>query len=126
MVPETNDRITIEGTSLKTWNHILVAVYILSILEESPMYGNQLRTKIKDMSNGLYLPNPNALYPVLRILEEEGHITSNMEVGENRKKRFYYVTEKGKALYPKIKERTKIQCDYLRGFVDVLHKTFGV
>lgn len=126
MVPETNDKIAIEGTSLKTWNHILVALYILSILKECPMYGNQLRTKIKESSNGLYLPNPNALYPVLRILESEGHITSNVEEGENRKKRFYYITKKGRKLYPRVREQTKVHCQYFREFIKMLHQTFAI
>ena len=108
----------------KRWNRLFVALYILIILKESPAYGNLISERIKEMSNGLYKPNPNALYPVLRSLEDSGEITGEWDNPETRGKRFYYITDAGIDLIPLLKTKVRERLIYLEDMIEVSRKNF--
>ena len=93
----------------KTGVKIITGLYILKILQNGSAYGNQMVEKIKERTQNLITPNPNALYPLLRKLEEDGYITGEWDNPETHSKRVYTITDTGSLLVPvlhnKVKER---------------------
>jgi len=71
---------------------------ILSILKEGKNYGYEIIQRIKDMSGGSLNWSDGMLYPVLKRLEKDRFITSEWIITESgRKRRYYSITEAGKA-----------------------------
>jgi len=64
---------------------------VLSILRGKPMSGMDVIREIERLSLGYWRPSPGTIYPVLRLLEEEGLI--KREEGGGRK--VYRLTEEG-------------------------------
>lgn len=113
-------------SSVKTWNRIFVALYVLKILENAPSYGNHIRDEMWSMTKKLYKPNPNALYPVLRMLEDEGYISGEWDNPDTRGKRFYSITDKGTSLQPVLKERIKDHLQYMQDLVSAVKQNFDL
>ncbi|HLF34847.1 MAG TPA: helix-turn-helix transcriptional regulator [Cyclobacteriaceae bacterium] len=71
---------------------------ILSILKEGKNYGYNIIQRVKKISGGSLNWSDGMLYPVLHRLEKEGFITSEWIVGDlDRKRKYYSITEAGKA-----------------------------
>lgn len=113
-------------SSVKTWNRIFVALYVLKILEGSPTYGNHIRDEMWAMTGKLYKPNPNALYPVLRMLEDGGYILGQWDNPDTRGKRFYTLTEKGESLMPLLKDRIVERLQYMQNLVVAVKQNFDL
>ena len=64
---------------------------------EEPAYGNQLIERIAQLTGGALHVNPNTMYPLLRSLEGQGFVAGEWEHPERRSRRFYRVTEAGRA-----------------------------
>ena len=112
--------------SVKTWNRLFVALYVLTILEDAPTYGNHIRERMKEMTQDLYQPNPNALYPVLRILEEGGYISGQWDNPNTRGKRFYTITNQGISLIPELRKRIQDRLQYLQSLVTAVKENFDL
>lgn len=66
-------------------------VIVLNLLKKKPMSGIDIINEIEKATLGAWRPSPGAIYPLLRVLEEEGIV-----VHEERKgKKIYKLTEKG-------------------------------
>ena len=93
----------------KTGVKMITGLYILKILQKGPAYGNQMAEEIKERTQNLITPNPNALYPLLRKLEEDGYIAGEWENPETHSKHVYTITDTGcllvTVLQNKVKER---------------------
>nr|WP_302520670.1 helix-turn-helix transcriptional regulator [uncultured Allisonella sp.] len=59
------------------WKRLLTATFVLKLLSESNSYGNRLEKDIFARTHNTYKPNPNELYPVLRLLEDKGFVKAN-------------------------------------------------
>ena len=59
------------------------------------------------MTEGVLSVNPNTMYPLLRRLEEQGLIEGNWEHPERRTRRFYSLTETGRAEYERLVEEVR-------------------
>lgn len=71
---------------------------ILSTLIEGESYGYEIIKKVKEVSNGKLFYSDGTIYPVLRKLEDKELIQSEWKVAGNEKRRRYYtITEKGLA-----------------------------
>lgn len=79
---------------------LVLGIYILKILQQGPSHGNKLAEEIKRRTQGAFTPNTNALYPLLRTLEEKGQITGEWDSPVKRNKRIYSITEAGVARIP--------------------------
>lgn len=79
----------------ETHMRLILALYILKILQHGPAYGNKLATEIKRRTQNTYTPNTNALYPLLRILEERGYIIGEWDNLITRSKRIFTITAAG-------------------------------
>lgn len=78
-----------------TFMNLVIGLYILKILQHGPTYGNKLATEIKRRTQEAYTPNTNALYPLLRILEEKGYIIGAWDSEVTRGKRIFTITTGG-------------------------------
>jgi Predicted transcriptional regulators len=76
---------------------LVLGLYILKILRHKPAHGNKLAEEIKRRTQGFYTPNTNALYPLLRIMEERKYIVGEWNSPVTRGKRTYSITEAGVA-----------------------------
>lgn len=83
-----------------TWIKIVTGLYVLVILEQGPMHGHKIACEIKRRTEEHISPNSNALYPLLRIMEERGYVIGSWENPDTRGKRIYSITEEGIAYLP--------------------------
>jgi len=75
----------------------LLPLLVLHYIAEEPCYGNQLIERIAELTNGALAINPNTMYPLLRSLEAQGLAEGEWEHPERRSRRFYRITEAGRA-----------------------------
>ncbi len=113
-----------DKTGGKTWNKAFVALAILTLLKDGKAYGNQLTKRIEEMTEGLYKPNPNTLYPVLRMLEEEKHVIGKWEQPDVHSKRIYEITKDGKKHIAELQKNLAVHFNYLERFVEVSKEKF--
>ncbi|OYT52951.1 MAG: PadR family transcriptional regulator [Desulfurococcales archaeon ex4484_217_2] len=69
-------------------------IVMLALLSKKPMSGIDIIREIERMSFGFWRPSPGTVYPLLRVLLEEGLIRRISEDG----KKIYALTEKGREL----------------------------
>jgi len=86
---------------------IINGLYILKILQNGPAYGNKMAEEIKERTQNVITPNPNALYPLLRKMEEDGYITGEWDNPSTRSKRVYTITDAGSSLVPILRDKVK-------------------
>lgn len=77
-----------------------IIIAVLSQLK-TPIYGYDLVRVLKDSG---YEIEQNTLYPLLRRLEKQNILTSEMKTYESRERKYYCLTESGKDLYEKLVE----------------------
>ena len=70
------------------------SILVLALLEKD-MYGYAMVRTIRDMG---YEVDENTLYPLLRRLEKNGWIKSKWNVGKDRPRKFYAITDDGRDL----------------------------
>lgn len=83
-----------------SYMRLVFGLYILKLLCQEPAHGNKLAEEIKKSTQNTYTPNTNALYPLLRIMEEKGYIIGAWDSPVTRGKRIYHITEVGIARIP--------------------------
>jgi DNA-binding PadR family transcriptional regulator len=83
---------------------LVLGLYILKILRQEPAHGNKLAEEIKRRTQNAYTPNTNALYPLLRLLEERGYVIGEWNSPVTRSKRVYTITETGVARIPELEQ----------------------
>jgi PadR family transcriptional regulator PadR len=72
---------------------------LLCLLDGQPMYGYQIVKELEARSQGYFKFKEGTLYPALHRLEKSGLIISKWELLSNgRQRRYYSITEKGKAM----------------------------
>lgn len=113
-----------EKTGGKTWNKAFVALATLTLLQDGKAYGNQLTARIEDLTEGLYRPNPNTLYPVLRMLEEDKHVIGRWEQPDVHSKRIYEITDEGREYIKELQSRLEEHLDYLERFATISRERF--
>lgn len=81
---------------------------VLKLLQEQPLSGSEIMTKIEENTDGQWKPSPGSIYPLLAWLQEKGH-TKEAPAKEPNIKR-YTLTKDGEAfLEEHIKRREQIQ-----------------
>jgi PadR family transcriptional regulator PadR len=89
---------------------------VLKVLSENErMYGYELTQKVDELSNGSIKLTFGALYPILHKLENEGDVTTESEVVNNRVRVYYKLTKRGK-------ETARVKIKELKEFIDILHQ----
>lgn len=82
----------------------LLPVLLLHLLAQGPRYGNELMGEIEELTQGGWVSNPGAIYPLLSLLEAEGLIEGSWETLHKRHRRFYSLTPAGKEELERLKE----------------------
>jgi DNA-binding PadR family transcriptional regulator len=81
----------------------LLPLYVLDLVAQKPRYGNEIMDLLGERTNGQWVSNPGAIYPLLTLLEREGFITGEWEDPDKRTVRVYTVTPAGHAEVTRIK-----------------------
>ena len=97
-------------------------ILILHLVRQGPEYGNSLIHKIRDKSAGVMSVSPNAVYPLLRRLEEKGYVEGKWEHPDTRSRRFYTITPKGEEKYQEMRGRFEVHLRRVREALDSLHE----
>jgi len=74
----------------------LLDMIVLQFLNEQPMHGYQIISKIRK-SFGVYL-GPSTIYPLLSSLEKKGHVSSGWNMENERPRKVYKLTSEGRNL----------------------------
>jgi PadR family transcriptional regulator PadR len=72
----------------------LLDMIVLQFLEQQPMHGYQVITKIRK-SFGVYF-GPSTIYPLLNTLEKKGYVKSQWDMHAERPRKVYGLTREGK------------------------------
>jgi DNA-binding PadR family transcriptional regulator len=74
----------------------LIQLVVLRILYENPAHGYQIMEQLKQITSEQYVPEPGALYTILRRMEDRGLVTSEWEKKEaGADRRVYTLTQDG-------------------------------
>ena len=72
---------------------------ILKLLaEQGRMYGYEITQKMKELSDSKISITEGSLYPLLHKLEQDGILTTEIEMIGKRSRRYYKLTKKGDSL----------------------------
>ena len=74
----------------------LLDMIILEYLQQEPMHGYQLITKIRK-TYGVYF-GPSTVYPLLATLEKKGYVTSTWNTDADRPRKIYKINNDGKCV----------------------------
>ena len=77
---------------------------VLHLVAREPAYGNKLIEDIGAITEGVISVNPNTMYPLLRQLESKGQIEGVWEHPDRRTRRFYSITDAGRAEYDRLRD----------------------
>jgi DNA-binding PadR family transcriptional regulator len=77
---------------------------VLHLLAQQARYGNEIMTELETRTEGRWLANPGAVYPLLDLLEQQGLVTGEWEDPQKRTRRFYRLTTTGQAELEQLKE----------------------
>src|SRR5215213_9930092 len=104
----------------------ILPLLVLHLINEGPSYGNQLMERIGAMTAGVLSVNPNTMYPLLRQLEGRGLIEGQWEHPERRSRRYYSLTEEGRAEYGRLVEDVRPFLDAVKGSIDeIVQEVYG-
>jgi len=80
-----------------------VSLVLLALLERTPapMYGYQIGRRLEELAGGAPLVKQGTLYPLLRTMESNGLLRSEVEPSvTSPPRRYYTLTEEGRRLLP--------------------------
>ena len=80
-----------------------IVLAVLAQLQQQH-YGYSLRQALADRGFEI---NEGTLYPLLRRLEKQGLLASEWEIGEGRPRRYYIISDQGKATLLELKSEWK-------------------
>ncbi|GLY04112.1 MULTISPECIES: PadR family transcriptional regulator [Actinoplanes] len=89
---------------------------VLGILAEGESYGYAILKQINDLSGGRLEWTEGLLYPLLHRLERLGHVESSWQSPpEGRRRKYYRITEQGRAELAEQRRQWDTVVDALRG-----------
>ena len=76
--------------------------FVLRLLaNQRRMYGYELTQRVKELTKGDLVITEGALYPLLHRMEAERFLDSEVQTVDNRKRKYYFLTPRGKKTVPK-------------------------
>jgi PadR family transcriptional regulator, regulatory protein PadR len=104
----------------------VLPLLVLHLIAQGPSYGNQLMERIAGMTAGVLSVNPNTMYPMLRQLESRGLIRGEWEHPERRTRRYYSLTDEGRAEYERLVEDVRPFLDSVKTSIDeIVREVYG-
>jgi DNA-binding PadR family transcriptional regulator len=99
---------------------------VLHLVAREPAYGNRLIEEIEAITEGVISVNPNTIYPLLRELESRGLIEGSWEHPERRSRRYYSLTDDGRAEYARLVEDVRPFLDSVKSSIDeIVNEVYG-
>jgi DNA-binding PadR family transcriptional regulator len=95
-------------------NRGFLHILVLAMLEKDG-YGYAMVRTIRDLG---YEVEENTLYPLLRRLEKNGWVRSQWDVSEDRPRKFYGITETGRALRAELLKIWRKQDEILKQILE--------
>ena len=86
----------------------LLDMIILQFIDEQPMHGYQIITKIRK-NFGIYF-GPSTVYPLLSTLEKKGYIKSAWNMDTERPRKVYQLTKDGETVLNFTEGSLNIMC----------------
>ena len=86
----------------------LLDLIVLQFLNNQPMHGYQIITKIRK-TFGVYF-GPSTIYPLLATLEKKGHVSSQWNMKSERPRKVYELTSQGKNILNFTKNSLNLIC----------------
>lgn len=100
-----------------------LSLLILSLLSRRAMYGYEIAATVHRDTDGTFTWREGSLYPSLHKMQAEGLIRGQWEEKDGgRKRRYYHITEKGRAV---LEEKTQSWRQLCRAVNRILEKTHG-
>ena len=94
---------------------------LLFLIGQQPMYGYQIIKELDNRSQGYFKFKEGTLYPALHRLERTGLIEGRwQELPGERRRRYYYITEKGLNL---LVEKKTEWLDFLKAMSLIIQPT---
>ena len=78
--------------------------------------------RVGELTGGLVAANPNTMYPLLRALEAESLVAGEWEHPERRSRRFYRLTEPGRAERDRLAAEVAPRLDEIAAAVDLIRR----
>jgi PadR family transcriptional regulator, regulatory protein PadR len=104
----------------------VLPLLVLHLIAQGPSYGNQLMERIAGMTAGVLSVNPNTMYPMLRQLESRGLIRGEWEHPERRTRRYYSLTDEGRAEYERLVEDVRPFLDSVKTSIEeIVREVYG-
>ena len=100
---------------------------VLTMLRDKPKTGMDIIKELEKITFGLWRPSPGTIYPLLKILEEDGFVVHEKKDG----RKIYSLTPKGEEVAKEVSiflpattldnivERMEAYTDYLQDYVAV-------
>lgn len=80
-------------------------ILVLSVLSKGPSYGYEIIKIINNDAKGAFVWREGTIYPILHKLEHGGYVLTQWEEAETgRKRKYYYITAKGRAVLSQQRE----------------------
>ena len=98
----------------------LLPLLVLHYISAEACYGNQLIERIAALTDGTLAVNPNTMYPLLRSLEAQGLAAGEWEHPERRSRRFYRITDAGRAERARLAAELGPRLDRIARSIDAL------
>ncbi len=84
---------------------ILKPIILKLLSENRRMYGYEITQRVKTLSQDKILIKEGSLYPTLHALTKEGYLVTESVMVDNRTRKYYSLTPRGKeAAHPMIEE----------------------
>ena len=104
----------------------VLPLLVLHFMKQGPSYGNHLMERISSVTEGVLSVNPNTMYPLLRQLESRGLIQGEWEHPERRTRRYYSLTDDGRAEYARLVEEVRPFLDSVKTSIDeIVREVYG-
>ena len=92
----------------------LIEFLILAVLEQGDSYGYEISQTIKLIAN----IKESTLYPILKKLQSAGYLTTYSQEYQGRKRKYYSLTEEGKAQIAYLSNEWQIYKDTVDGIIE--------
>jgi PadR family transcriptional regulator, regulatory protein PadR len=96
----------------------LLPLLVLHYVSIEACYGNQLMDRILELTGGAVAVNP--MYPLLRSLEAQGLVAGEWEHPERRSKRYYRITDDGRAEHARLAAELAPRLDRIARSIDAI------
>ena len=97
---------------------LLIECLILSMLDDKDSYGSEISQTIKMVSQ----IKESTLYPILRKLENNSHVTTYVREYQGRKRKYYTITDKGREQLVFLKAEWQSYRDTINGIIEGMIK----